>query len=388
LWVLSVGRFVGAMGFAASLPFIAIYFHSKFGMSMTEIGLFFGLTAVVRSAFQLVGGEISDRIQRKWLLVHSQLLRSVLFFILAWGISVNWDFWWIASTLLINAIFGAIFHPVANALVSDILPKGQRLDGYAITRAGGNLGWAVGPAIGGFLATSSYSLLFIISGFITLMSGLIFWIMLKTPKAASPLDKFKLSDVIAVRKDHAMVRHLVLTFILYLVVAQLIVPFSVYSVEMVGISKTQLGSLYTINGLMVVFLQIPVTRLLSRYSLPMQLAYGSFLYAIGYGMMGILAGFEYFVLALIVVTTGEIVMSPPSLALTSRLAPEGHMGRYMGIYGFFVAASWSFGPLFGGLILDRFGGSPIAAWMLISSLAIVSGVGYYYYRERFTIIKK
>ncbi|MEA3296921.1 MAG: hypothetical protein U9R56_03570, partial [candidate division Zixibacteria bacterium] len=51
LWVLSVGRFVGAMGFAASLPFIAIYFHSKFGMSMTEIGLFFGMTAVVRSAF-------------------------------------------------------------------------------------------------------------------------------------------------------------------------------------------------------------------------------------------------------------------------------------------------------------------------------------------------
>ena len=79
---------------------------------------------------------------------------------------------------------------------------------------------------------------------------------------------------------------------------------------------------------------------------------------------------------MVVVTTGEIVMSPPSLALTSRLAPEGRMGRYMGIFGFFVASGWSFGPLYGGVILDHLGHNPLLSWVVISSLAVVSGLGY------------
>ena len=165
--------------------------------------------------------------------------------------------------------------------------------------------------------------------------------------------------------------------------AQLIDTFSVYSVEIVGISKAQLGSLYTLNGLMVVFLQIPITRLLARYSLSAQLACGAFLYAIGYSLVGFLGGYEYFVLIIAVVTVGEIVMSPPSLALTSRMAPEGRMGRYMGIYGFFVASGWSFGPLLGGVVLDRFSGSPAVAWMLISALAVIAGLGYLFYRRSF-----
>ena len=39
LWVLCVGWFVGALGFAAAIPFLSIYFHDKLGMSMTESAL-------------------------------------------------------------------------------------------------------------------------------------------------------------------------------------------------------------------------------------------------------------------------------------------------------------------------------------------------------------
>jgi MFS family permease len=82
------------------------------------------------------------------------------------------------------------------------------------------------------------------------------------------------------------------------------------------------------------------------------------------------------------VTLGEVIMSPPTLTLTSRLAPEGRMGRYMGIHGFVVAAGWSFGPLYGGLILDHFSHSHALAWGLISSVALVSCFGYLWLRKR------
>jgi MFS family permease len=72
-------------------------------------------------------------------------------------------------------------------------------------------------------------------------------------------------------------------------------------------------------------------------------------------------------------------MSPPALTLTSRLAPEGRLGRYMGVYSFFTSAGWSLGPLYGGWFLDRFGTQPQLAWLLIASLALVAFTGFLWF---------
>ncbi len=383
LWALSFGWFVGALGFAASMPFISIYFHSHFGMSMTQIGVFFGVMAIVRSGFQLVGGEISDRMQRKTLLVWTQMFRGLAFAGLAITIHYDQGFWAVSVAMLVATIFGALFHPVANAMVSDILPKEKRLDGYALTRSAGNLGWAAGPAIGGFLAATSYGLLFLISAVVTLVSGLVFWQFMRVDRKPNTLDHFKLADIVAVKDDPMLAKHCLLSFLLFLVVAQLIVPFSVYSVEIRGITSIELGMLYTVNGLMVAFLQIPITRLFSRYSLASQLAFGAFVYAIGYGLVGMSSGFAFFMVTIVIISMGEMGMSPPSLTLTSQMAPENRMGRYMGIYGFVVASGWSLGPLFGGMLLDNFAGNPGVAWLLISTLAVLSGIGYLVFRKQF-----
>lgn len=382
LWILSLGWLVSAIGFAASLPFIAIYFNDEFGFSMTDIGLFFGVMAVVRALFQAIGGEVSDRMERRTMLIYSQFLRGAAFIGLAGSIYYELGFWWVAIFLLIHSIFGAIFQPVANAMVSDILPEKQRLDGYAITRSAGNLGWAMGPAIGGFLATSSYALLFLISAILTAISGLIMMLFLKSPETAKTLDKFRIKDLIAVKDDHNLAIHVSLQLILYLVVAQLIVPFSVYTVNIVGLSETELGYLFSLNGLLVVALQLPVTHFFSKYRLTSQISCGAFLYLIGYGLMGIFIGFEYFIIAIIIITFGEVFMSPPSLTLTSRLAPEGRIGRYMGIHGFFLAAGWSIGPLYGGYILDKYSDQPMIAWFIISLMALVAMVGYMLFKRR------
>lgn len=379
LWILSLGWFVSAMGFAVSIPFISIYFHAELGMSMLDIGLFFSIMAIVRAAFQAIGGEIADRMERRYLLIHSQWIRSIAFGLMAVSIYMDLGFWAIAVSFFINSIFGSIMQPVANAMVSDILPKEKRLDGYAITRSAGNLGWAVGPAIGGFLAVFSYGFLFVVSGIVILISSFVFWRFLKSPPTTIINQRFKFKDLAAIKDDKFLAWHCILIFSLYLVVAQLIAPFSVYAVEMVKISEHQLGVLYTLNGLLVVALQIPLTKLISKWRFTMQLAMGSFIYVIGYGMVGFFSSFYFFIIAMTVVTFGEMAMSPPSLALTSKLAPEGRMGRYMGIFGFFVALGWSFGPLYGGAILDGFGDHHLTAWLLISSLAFVSGAGYLYF---------
>ena len=377
LWILAFGWFVSALGFAASIPFISIYFHSELGLSTTEIGIFFAVIAVVRSLFQVVGGELSDRVSRRGMLIHSQGIRVITFILMAMTIQYNWGFWTMAVVFTFNSIVGAVFMPTVNALVSDILPYEKRLDGYAISRSAGNLGWAAGPAIGGFMAAHSYATLFYLSAAITLVSVFIFWLFLVVPEVAKIQERFKFSDLVAVRNDKNLAAHAFLTFFLYLVVAQLIAPMSVYTVEMVGISETRLGMLFTINGLMVVLFQIPVTRLLARFRFTTQLACGAIFHFIGYSLFGLFIGFPYFIVYVMIISIGEVFMSPPSLTLTSRLAPEGRIGRYMGVQGFFVTAGWSLGPLYGGVILDYLGHAPALAWLVISSLALLSGVGYF-----------
>ena len=139
--MLSIGWFVSALGFGLAIPFISIYFHATLGLSITQIGLFFGVMAVVRSVFQILRGEIADRMDRRSLMIHTQIVRAVSFFIMAVAVYQDWGFVAIAASLLINSVFGALFQPVANAAVSDILPEEARLDGFAITRLAINLGW-------------------------------------------------------------------------------------------------------------------------------------------------------------------------------------------------------------------------------------------------------
>jgi MFS family permease len=382
LGILCIGLLVNALGFSLSIPFIAIYFHSRLGLSLSQIGFFFGAMAVVRAIFQVGGGELSDYIERRHLMVYSQVIRAGVFFFIALAIYRDWGFWLIGISFLISSIFGALFHPVANAMVADLLPAESRLDGYALARSAGNLGWAIGPAIGGFLAEQSYALMFAMSAVVTLVAGIVFGAFFPSSKGARPQESFSFSDLISVKNDSHLATHCVLAFFLYLVVAQLIAPFSVYTVEIARISKNELGLLYMFNGLMIVFLQVPLTRLLSRTRLTIQMACGAFLYAAGYGMVGLHGGFGYFLLAITVVTTGEMFISPPSLTLTSRLAPPGRMGRYMGVFGFFLTAGWSFGPVYGGTILDGFADRPSLAWIVIASLAVLAGAGYLIFTRR------
>ena len=181
------------------------------------------------------------------------------------------------------------------------------------------------------------------------------------------------------KDDRRLAVHCFLSLALYLVVAQLITPFSIYAVEMVGISETRLGYLFAVNGFLVAAAQILVTKMLGRTRLTTQLAVGALIYFIGYGSMGLSGEYGYLAMIMIVVTTGEMVMSPPSLTLASRLAPPDRLGRYMGVYTFFTMSGWSLGPLYGGWFLDQFGKQPELAWILIASLALVACIGFVWF---------
>jgi MFS family permease len=188
--------------------------------------------------------------------------------------------------------------------------------------------------------------------------------------------------VVATLHDARFLRHCVSCLLLFTVLGQLMSTFSVYVVEWCGLSKPQLGWIYSINGLMVVLIQFPIVKLLAPYRVTTGLIVGSVLFSIGYGMMGLVHGFWPLALGMAVVTLGEVTSVPGTMMLSANFATEETRGRYMGVYGLFNSFGWSLAPLVGGALLDASNRVAWIPWSVIALLGLFAALGFWDLRGR------
>ena len=403
LWHLFIGRLFASTGFSIVIPFLALYLHGTRGYPMSAVGLIFFVGALTGAAGQIVGGEWCDRAGRKVVLVWSQIIRSIAFLALGLAVTLHGPFFAFMALTSLSAFAGRMFEPPSGAMIGDMAEGERRAEAFGVLRIGGNLGWALGPAIGGFLAALSYASLFFVAAGVLLAAAIL--IALKVEETSprhrrraqgepAPIEEipavgptlpgrgFELSSIGDTLRDRVFLRYCLITLIFFTVMAQLMSTLSVYVVEWAHQSQVELGILYTLNGLMVVFLQFPVVRILTRFRLTTAMVVGSLLYVAGYAMMGMGSSFALLAAAMFVVTSGEIVASPASMNLVANFSSDQVRGRYMGVYGLFNSFGWSIGPLVGGVLLDVAGGRPFLLWGPIAGLMLLAALGYWDLRRR------
>ena len=150
---------------------------------------------------------------------------------------------------------------------------------------------------------------------------------------------------------------------------------SVFSVDRIGLSTAQYGLLLMVNGIIVVLFQYPAARWAGRLPRARGMVLGSLFYAVGWLSMGGVTGFSGAVAAIAVVTIGEIIFTPLTLAMVGRLSPWDRRGRYMGFFGLSQSLSMSLGPLVGGSLLDAFPANAWAIWGTISAIPFTAAIG-------------
>jgi dipeptide/tripeptide permease len=150
---------------------------------------------------------------------------------------------------------------------------------------------------------------------------------------------------------------------------------SIYVKENFGILEDRYGFIVAINALMVIFLQYFVTRITVRYRpLPM-LALGALFYAAGALSISLGRGFEAFALSMVIITTGELIVSPTGLALAARLAPPDMRARYMSVYSLTWSVAQGIAPVIGGQLNDRI--APVAMWYGAMVYGLAASAGFY-----------
>lgn len=379
VWLIAIIGFLNSASFSISLPFIALYLHDDRHLSMSMVGLIILGSGIASALVQLYAGALSDRLGRRPLLIASVAASATLYTGLAFLVGASAPIWLIIAFYTLARCSLMTQRPSIQAMIVDICPREQLVEANGILRIGQNLGWAFGPALGGYLlASSPYSRLFIVAALISL--AIIFFVFSSVKETfQGTAEKITLGRIFSAGRDRPFLLFVLLCIMLFLGMGQMGSTLSVFSVDRAGFSPEQYGSLLTINGLLVAALQYPAVRLTKKMRHSLVLAAGGFFYGLGWVVMGFVGAYHIAISAMLIVTLGEVVIAPTSLAVVGEHSPPGMRGRYQGFFGISETLGVSLGPFLGGILLDVFPKSNLSVWGIISCLIFLAGIGFLFW---------
>jgi len=385
LWLVTVTQFFIAIGFSICIPFLSLHLYQDRGLSMTMVGTIILAAGLCSAASQALGGALSDRFGRRPILLIGTLVGVFSFSGLAAVIGISAPVWAIAAVYIASRSILTTTRPVIQAMVADFTPKEKLTEAYGILRIGANTGWAAGPALGGYLATFlPYGWLF---GIAPLTCGIVFLIIFFFIRESSHgmTKRVGFRSMLTIANDRPFLVFVVISILLFIVMGQMVSTLSIFTVEMLEFSLPQFTLLLSLNGLIVIFFQYPMTAALRRVAKFRALILGSLLYVFGYLSLGWITQFGWALVAMAVITGGEIIHAPVSLSVVGELSPEDQRGRYMGFFGLSQTIGIAVGPLIGGVLIDAFPFNPELIWTPIALIALIAAAGYYWWGRRFRV---
>jgi len=348
--LLLVGTLVNKLG-TFIVPYLTLVLLRDFQMREGQAArlLFaYGAGSVVSI---LAGGVITDRFGRRRTLLVSLFGSGVL--AVAMGVAPSAGFF--VPLLVAFGFIADLYRPAASAIIGDLLPSSERASGFAGLRMAVNLGWASGTVIGGLLADWDWRWLFLGDGLTTLAYGVLvyFTIPETRPETAVAPPRRERPDTPgnggAARgpafgrgpsnplRDGVFLATTFTGLLFTLIFCCNLSIFPLTVTQSAGYPAVVFGLLAAVNGMLVAFFEISITARLKPFRRLRLAALGCFLAAVGFGMIGLVMHWSWFLLATLVFTAGEILASPQQMAFIADWAPPEARGRYLSLY----QATWS-----------------------------------------------
>ena len=377
-WIVVGTLFVDSIGNTLLFPFFALYITRKFGVGMTEAGILLGLSSLFGLIGSIVGGAITDRFGRRRLILFGLTFSAIssLSFGLASDVKILY------FLVVIVGLLSRVAAPAYDAMMADILPEAKRQEGFGILRVAFNFAWIFGTALGGFIATRSFLALFVMDAIFSIIAAIILYRFLPETKPAPPLEVKREESFLntiggyqIVLRDLAFMGFLLAGMIALIVYQQQYSSFPVYLRDVHNIDSRNYGVMLSIAGLEVVIFQFWISRTIRKYDPFLMMMLGALFLMAGFGMIGFVGGFALFLVAVIVITIGEMIFFPTAQALAANFAPENMRGRYMAAYGLAWAIPATIGPAAAGLILDHY--NPDLLWYIGGGLCALAAAGFY-----------
>jgi predicted MFS family arabinose efflux permease len=338
-----------------------------------------GLGSVVGS---YLGGFLTDKFSYYYVQFWSLLLNGFLFLLLGQMhtpllLSIN---------VFMLAMVGDAFRPANFASVMVYSNPNTITRSYSLVRLAVNLGFGIGPAMGGLLAYSfGYQWLFWVDGFTCFVAAFIFRTQLKRKK--EPQKAVVHSDAVAEKPRSAYRDPLFLVFfcfmtLTYISFTQFFTMTPVYLRETYRLPENQIGMIIAINGLLIALIEMPlVYQLENRFRKINLVMLGAGLIGFAFLVHNLIPGiFAIAFVSVVAVTFGEMLNLPFANSIALGRSTPANRGQYMALYSISFSIAQILSPTIGMQVVDRWGFSTL--WYLLTFFCAVSIFGFGYLKKR------
>lgn len=378
-WLLSIVMLINRSG-TMVLPFMTLYCNDR-GYTQTQGGLAVAIYGIGSLFGAFIGGRLSDKLGFYYVQFAALFFGGIMFIILG---QMN-SYLSICICIFFTSMVNESFRPANSSAIAYYSTPQNRTQSFSLNRLAINLGWGVGSALAGMLASISYKLLFWVDGFTNIAAAIVLLMILPKVTLAEQhkADHVKSKASKTPYQDKTFLIFVGFMLLFALCFFQLFTTVPLYFKEGLKLNEFWIGVIMSMNGIVIaLFEMVVVFRLEGSRPYLKLMQYGTLLLALSYFMLNIpLAnGFMLATIVILMVTIAEIVGMPfMNSYYIARTTPENR-GQYAALYTMAWSCAQVIGSLSGTQIAHSFGFYYL--WWILGGLCMLTAFGFNYLQTK------
>lgn len=373
-WMLSLIMLINRSG-SMVIPFMSVYLTDELGFSVKDTGLLLSFFGIGSMAGSVLGGWLTDRIGQFKVQFGSLFFAGLFFFALPYITG----FYWLGISLFLLSLIADTLRPANSASIALYARPENITRAFSLNRMAVNLGFSVGPALGGVLAAISYKFLFWADGFSCIGAGLLFYFYFrKKPVNISALDSEEYENTgKSAWTDMPFLFFCLLCSGFAMLFFQIFSSLPLYYREVYSLPEGTIGLLLGLNGLIVfIFEMVLVYKLGNKFPMRKLIAFGTLLAGLSFLILNFTEQKAILFLAMIVLSFAEIFAMPFMVTYTVSRSGSKNRGSYMGLYSLSYAIAFVLAPFLGTRIISGLGYENL--WWIAGGFSVLVASAFYF----------
>jgi len=372
MWWLALVMFINRSG-TMVIPFLTVYLTQR-GHTLGQAGYVMGAFGTGAILGGYIGGRLTDKFGHFYVQVFSLLLNGILFIILGQMQTLLQ----IGVCIFILSTLGEAFRPANSAAIAAYSNENNRTRCYSLNRLAINLGWAIGPAVGGILASRSYSLLFWVDGFTCIVASLVLYVFFSPiKKKSAEKEKYQEStNINSAYRDKIFLLGMFYIFLIGVCFFQMFSIFPVYYKEQLHLNEAAIGWILALNGLIIAAVEmVLVYKLENKGDAVLYMMAGAFLIGVSFLVLDLSSALSLALLSMVIITVGEMLLFPFMNNFWVNRSTQNTRGQYAAVYTMSFSLAIVLAPTVSSQIASRAGFSIL--WIFDFILCTFAALGFY-----------
>ncbi|WP_316823508.1 MFS transporter [Pedobacter gandavensis] len=384
-WMLALVMLINRSG-AMVIPFLGIYMTNHLSFSLEDTGTVLSCFGVGAVAGSFAGGWLTDKVGHFKVQLFSLICTVPMFFLLPELNTVLK----LAIGVFTLSVISETFRPANSVSIAYYSKPDNVIRSFSLNRMAMNLGFSIGPALGGFLAAISYTFLFYGNAIAAFCSAILFFIYFRNRKGTektkvTPVADEKMESVVAAAKspyrDLLFMLFSLFCSIFTICFLQLLSTLPLYYREVYQMTEANIGVILAFSGIVVFLLEMLVVHIAEKRFTPRDImVMGTLLCGFSFLILNLAHGTWVLYAAMFVLCLAEILAMPFMATVTLQRSTIQTRGAYMGVNALCTSAAHVFSPFLGTRVAAIYGFNVL--WWGTAIVLLLTSLGFFFVMKR------